>query len=258
MGNMHGCDFISALEYFQQDKNTEIIMLYIESLKENSGRKFVELCRQISKNKKIIAIKAGKTVEGEKAAKTHTASLSSPAEIYSGAFKQTGIIEVDSLDEMFKLAEIFSKYKSLGRKACIITNAGGLGVLSVDVCAKAGIQIPQIPEKIIKELDKIMPAGYSKRNPLDILGDALAERYEKVIRILEKESWFDFFIVLLTPQAMTQANETARVLTGIKKPVFACFVGGKSLEEGKRILHEKNVLIFDDVSELGMLGKAKR
>lgn len=256
LGNMLNEDFISALEYFGSDVYTETIALYIESLKPGTGRKFVELCKEIGKRKRIIAIKAGKTEEGLEAAETHTSSLSSPSAIYSGAFKQAGIIEVESLEEMFFLTTIFSKYPKLGKKVCIITNAGGLGVLAVDTLIKSGIEIPEIPKRVLEQLDSNLPEGYSRKNPLDILGDALALRYEKVLRILKIFKLFDFFVVIVSPQEMTQPEQTAQVLEKIGVPVFACFIGGKSFSLAKRYMLECGIINFDDVSELEILGKA--
>ena len=255
LGNMLNTDFISALEYLEKEVYTEVIMIYIESLKENTGKDFLELCRRITGKKKIIVLKAGQTLAGENAAKTHTSSLSSDARIYSGVFKQAGIIEVKSLEEMFLLARIYSKNQNLGKKVCIVSNAGGLGVLATDSCIEAGLSIEKIPENILEEIDKIVPKGYSRSNPLDILGDALAERYEKVLKILDRQNWFDFFIVLLTPQAMTQPVETVQILTKLKKPVIACFVGGKSLEAAKLLLRDEKIINFDDVSKISILGK---
>ena len=209
------------------------------------------------KKKRIIAINAGKTQEGVCAAKTHIAALASPSEIYSGAFKQAGIIEVESLEEMFSLTEILSKYGKLGRKAGIITNAGGLGVLAVDACVANDLEIPTIPDKVLSELDSILPEGYSKANPLDILGDALAERYEKVLKLLARRGVFDFFIVIVSPQEMTQPLATAQILINRGIPVFPCFIGGKSFKEARRFLKQNGVVSFEDVSELGnVLGKA--
>jgi len=255
LGNMLGLDFLDALDYFGNDIRTEVIALYIESLKQETGKDFVEKCKKIGINKKIIAIKAGKTAKGQEAAKTHTASMSSDSKIYSGAFKQAGIIEVNSLEEMFKLAEIFSKHGKLGKKACIITNAGGLGVLATDALSKAGILLPDIPEVVLRELDKFVPKGYSRRNSLDILGDALAERYDKTLRILNMYKLFDFFVVILSPQEMTQPIETAEVLSKYKN-VFTCYIGGKSFLEARKLLKEKGVISFEDVSELEIFGKA--
>lgn len=253
MGNMMHNDFNSALEYLKNDIYTEIIMVYIESLKEDSGKRFIELCKEISKKKRIIVLKSGKSEKGLEASKTHTASLSSDSKIYSGAFKQAGVSEVSSLSEMFRLAKIYSRYPKLGKRAVIISNAGGLGVLAVD--SLENVELPEIPEKILKELDSFIPRGYSRRNPLDILGEALAERYERVIKILDKENWFDYFVVLVSPQAMTQGKETAKILEKTRKPVFACFIGGESFKDARKVLKENQTIGFDDVSELSILGK---
>jgi len=256
LGNMLQQDFIDALDYFGNDMRTGIIVLYIEGLRQKTGRKFIEICKKIGPKKKIIAIKSGKSGKGLKAAKTHTASLSSDSAIYSGAFKQAGIIEVESLEDLFMVAKILSKYGKIGRKAGIITNAGGLGVLSVDSCINNGLEVPRLTDRILNQLDDFLPKGYGKGNPLDILGDALAERYEKVLRVLAREGIFDFFIVIVSPQEMTQPLETARVLGSTNRPVFACFVGGKSFELAKKELLEMGVVNFNDVNDAGrVLGK---
>jgi acetyltransferase len=255
LGNMLDKDFISSLGYFGTDVRTDVILLYIESLKGGTGRKFVELCKNISKNKKIIAIKSGKTKEGKEAAKTHTASLASNSKIYSGAFKQSGIIEVNSLDEALTLAKIFSRYGELGKKVGVITNAGGLGVLAVDILSK-DFEISEIPEKVLEHLDSFLPEGYSRENPLDILGDALRERYEKTLKVLDMHNLYDFFVLIVSPQAMTQSLETAKLIAKKGKPVFGCFIGGKSFEEAKKYLTKEGSVLFNDVSELGVLGLA--
>ncbi|MFH1431103.1 MAG: CoA-binding protein [Nanoarchaeota archaeon] len=253
LGNMTSIDFIDALEYFGDDLYTEVIIIYLESLNPLTGKRFIELCKEISKKKKIIAIKAGKSKKGNEAAKTHTASMSSSSKIYSGAFKQAGIIEVETIEEMFVLSKIYSKFKRFGNKGVIVTNAGGLGVLSVDSCVESGIELPEIPELVLKEIDEFLPEGYSKNNPLDILGDAPADRYGQVLKILSKYNFFDFFIVIMSPQKMTQALETAQVLPEIRKPVFAFLIGGDSFNSAKKFLCEKGMVVFDDVSKIRFL-----
>lgn len=255
IGNMLQQDFNKSLEFLEKDPYTEIILLYVESLKENSGKEFIEICKRISKRKKIIVLKSGKTEKGIEAAKTHTASLSSSEKIYSSAFKQSGIIEVNSLRDMMILATIFSKYKNLGKRGVIVSNAGGLAVLTTDVCAENNIELSNIPSNILTEMDKIMPKGYSRKNPIDILGDALGDRYEKVLKLLDKENWFDFFIILVTPQAMTQPFETARAICSVKKPIFSCFIGGKSFDVAKKVIEQNKLILFEDVSDLSVLGK---
>jgi acyl-CoA synthetase (NDP forming) len=219
----------------------------MESLREGRGKRFLEVCKKCSKP--IVVLKAGKSKEGQMAAKSHTASLASEQGVYSGVFKQTGIIEVDSIKQLFDVANILEKYGKIGNKTIILTNAGGLGVLTTDACEENGIKIEGISEKKIEELNMVLNPNWSKRNPVDLIGDALAEDYEKAIKILEPEK-FDFFIILLTPQKMTQALETAKLLLKIKKPVFACFVGGEQIKEAKEFLDRFGIINFNDPKEM--------
>ena len=122
--------------------------------------------------------------------------------------------------------------------------------------ANAKIEMPEIPQNVLSYLDGFMPKGYSRRNPLDILGDASPERYDKILKILSRESFFDFFVVIVSPLAMTKAVETAKVILQLKKPVLTCFVGGKNLADAKKLLENNRAVVFDDVSELGVVGKA--
>jgi len=257
LGNSLIVDFSHFIEYFSKDKNTQVITLYIESLRENMGRKFIEACKKCKKP--IIALKAGKSLIGKRAASSHTAALATEEGIYEGIFKQCGIIEVDSIKELFQIAEIYSKFRSSGKKACIITNAGGLGVLCSDYCFKNGIEIPELTEKIKNELNKILPDGWSKNNPVDIMGDARADLYFKTMKVLEKENFFDFFIVLLTPQHMTEPYKTAEAILGIeRKLVVACFLGGEKVQMSINHMRDK-IPVFDELKEMCVaLGKRMR
>ena len=240
-------DFSDFVEYYSNDKNTEVITLYIESLKEGRGRRFIEVCKKC--RKPIIALKAGKSREGQRAAKSHTAALASERGVYSGILKQAGVIEVDSVKQLFDVAKLLEKYPKLGDKVAIVTNAGGLGVLTTDACELNKINVPKLSKQLIEKLSKVLPLNWSHNNPADLIGDALAEDYRKTILILEREN-FDFFFVLLTPQRMTEALETAKILLKTKKPVIACFLGGKQVREAKEFMDRKGILNFDDVGEM--------
>lgn len=255
LGNSSSLDVSDFVEHFGKDKNTEVMMLYLESLKENKGHRFIEVCKRFSKNKMILAIKSGKSEEGKKAANSHTAALASESGVYEGIFKQAGVVEVSSLREMFSIADIYTKIGKIGKRACIVTNAGGLGVLASDVCSLSGLEVPELPEKTKEKLGEILPAHWSHNNPVDVLGDALAERYSSTLKLLDKESFFDFFIVLLTPQYMTQPFETAQIFKELKKPVIACFVGGEKIQEAGKFMRENKVPYLDDVSDFRILGK---
>jgi acetate---CoA ligase (ADP-forming) len=254
MGNMSMLDFSDFIEHYSEDENTKVIALYIEGLKEGTGKKFIEVCKKASRNKLIIAIKSGKSKKGSEAAKSHTASLASEQGVYESIFRQAGIVEAESVSELFSLASIYSRYGEIGKRACVITNAGGLGVLCTDSCSRSGIEVVGLPAEIIFKLDEILLPGWSHGNPIDLLGEALAEKYQEVINLLDGEKWFDFFIVLLTPQHMTQPLETAKILIETKKPVIACFMGGNKIEDAEKFLRGK-IPFFRDVSEFSFLGK---
>ncbi len=253
LGNSIQLDFSDFIEYYSDDKNTEIIALYIESLREGKGKRFIEVCKKAGKI--IIALKAGKSMQGQRAALSHTAALASEPEVYKGIFRQAGILEVESVSELFNVAELYAKYGKIGKKACILTNGGGLGVLCADACQENGIELPKLTKESVERLNKILPDRWNHANPADILGDALAPRYEQTLSVLDETDFFDFFIVLLTPQYMTQPLETAEVLIKLKKPVFACFMGGNKVESARRLLKGR-IPIFNDVFELGrVVGK---
>ena len=251
LGNSLNTDFSDYISYFNEDKNTEQIALYIESLQEGKGQDFIKACR--NSKKPIAALKAGKMKQGQKAALSHTAALTTEKGIYEGVFKQCRIKEVQSISELFSIKTNLSKIKpTLNKKqnrACIITNAGGLGVLTSDYCEENNIQLPQLPKNIIKQLNKTLPSAWSHNNPVDVVGDAQADRFEKVFQILENQDWFDFFIILLTPQYMTEPEKTAQLLLKLEKPVIACFMGGKKIQSAKSILENK-IPFFEEPKDL--------
>ena len=254
LGNCAQLDFSDFIDYYSKDSATRVIALYIESLKENKGRKFLEACKRCKKP--ILALKAGRTAGGIRAASSHTAALASAEGVYSGMFREAGIIEVDSISELLNFSRVLDQYGRLGKRACIITNAGGLGVLTADACSQNGLELVPIPVKIQEKLHSVLPPEAGLGNPIDLLGDALAERYQKVLKVLDGENFFDFFIVLLTPQFMIKPVETAQSLVSLKKPVFACFYGGEKVEEARKVLVNSKIITFNDVNELKILGQA--
>lgn len=165
----------------------------------------------------------------------------------------------DKIEKENKISEVLTETNYLlGRKACIITNAGGAGVLCADACEREGIELTKIDEKNKKEIDKIIPI-WSRNNPVDIIGDANAERYEKVLKIVEDEKDCDFFIILFTPQSMSEPLKTAEVIAKLKKPSLSCFIGGKKIEEALVFLKKKKMPVFTDIDELvNVAGKIVR
>lgn len=247
VGNMTDINFSEIIKYLDKDKKTNVICLYIESLKD--GKRFLKV---VSKTKKpVIVLKGGMTETGQKAAATHTAALASEAGVYSGAFKQCGAIQVNSLYELFELARYLSNKKApKGNKGIIITNAGGVGVLTSDAFETNNIQIAKIPNKIIKKLNKTLPSEWSKSNPVDIVGDATPERYKNVLYAIKNEKFYDFVFLALTPQSMTNPTKVAETLVDFHKktniPCFACFMGGESIAKAKMILKKNDILNFKE------------
>ncbi len=257
LGNSMMIDFSDFIDYYGRDRDTKVIALYMEGLKEGRGKRFIDACLRCKKP--IIVLKAGKSKEGQRASKSHTASLASESGVYESMFRQAGVVEVNSVRELFQTTELIIKYGKVGKRACIITNAGGLGVLCSDSCSCYKIEVPSLPANVLEKLNKILPSAWSRNNPIDLIGDALADRYWNVLSRLDTEKWFDFFIVLLTPQHMTETEKTAELLVHLKKPVVACFYGGNKIEKAKEILKEKNIPLFSDVYGLGRaLGKIVR
>ncbi len=257
IGNAMDVQFPELINYFEHDKKTKAICLYIESLKD--GRKFMEI---VSKSKKpVIVLKGGLTKAGEKAATTHTAALASIAEVYKGAFKQCGAIQVDNLHQLFEVARHFVYEKApKGKKGLILTNAGGAGVLASDAFEKNNLEVVEIPEKVIIKLNSVLPEHWSKNNPIDVIGDATPRRYKKVLAILEKEKFYDFAFFALTPQTMTKPEEVAKLLIKFQKktkiPCFGCFMGGDAVKKAKKILKENGILNFKE-PEYGVAAIAK-
>ena len=247
VGNSAQLDFSDFIEYYSKDKNTKVITIYLESLKGGRGKQFIETCQK--SKKPIIVLKSGKSQAGQKAAQSHTAALASEAGVYDGILKQSKTIQVDSIKQLFAVAKILEKYSVLGNKAAIITNAGGLGVLTTDACETNKIKIPSLQKSTIEKLNKVLPSNWSHNNPIDLVGDALAENYEKTLQIIEKEN-FDFSIILLTPQKMTESLTTAKILMKTKKPVFACFLGQKQIQEAKEFMDRFGIINFDNPKEM--------
>ena len=254
LGNLTQLDFSDFIEYFSQDKETKVIALYMESLKAGNGKKFIETCKKCKKP--IVILKAGKSEAGSKAAMSHTAALASEKGVYESMFKQAGIIEAENITQVFRISEIIATYEKLGKRACIITNAGGPGVLTTDYLSANKIEIPALPENIKEKLNKILPKEWSHNNPIDVLGDALNDRYQSVLANLDKENFFDFFLVLLTPQHMTKSLETAQTLTKLKKPTIAVFMGGNKIQSALEFLKQNNIPVFSEPEDASkVLGK---
>lgn len=247
IGDMMDVGFEELAEYFDRDKNTKVILLYIETLR--NGKSFMNV---VSKCKKpVVVVKAGKTESGIKATSSHTGSLAGSYEVYKAALKQAGAYFVDNMQEGLDLAKTLSCYPNFnGFRNLIITNAGGNGILMTDALETKGLEVVRLPK-----ISFNLPSAWSHGNPIDVLGDADDLRYKEVFSKIKKKTFYDNLIVVATPQDMTDFKKIAlRTVDFHKssgKKVIGCFAGFKSVELGRRILEENRIPCFDNPERIG-------
>lgn len=245
-GNATGLNESDFIEYLGKDKETKVISLYIEGVKD--GKRFLNVCKEVSKKKPIVAIKAGITEKGTKAVKSHTGSLAGSGEIYKGVFRQAKIIQANTLEELFDFARILEKGKKpKGNKVAVITNGGGPAVITVDELSSKGLVLADFENKTKKILRKIMPQTVNVANPLDLVGDATDERFEIAIKTLMKDKKVDIILVILLPQTPAITENIINVLNKLykktKKPLCLIISGGKFSSKMRKEL-EKNIPTF--------------
>lgn len=234
------------LDFFMQNKETKLLSFYTEGLQ--NSQKLIETGRALitkTESKPVIALKAGATKAGMEASSSHTGALAGSDAAYQALFKQARIVRALNLEHLLELLEVFSKNNlPSGNRIGIITNAGGLGVLATDSAVANGLEIAELSEETKTKL-KTLPPAASVNNPIDVLGDALADRYRLAIDALIADDNVDMLLVIVTPQTMTQAKETAEAIADAKKhsdkPIVAIYAGQKSLAEGLDILQKNNV-----------------
>ena len=248
LGNKADIDEIDLLRKWRKD-STEVVMGYTEGLEK--GRKFMEEARKTSLEKPVIMIKSGRTDQGGDAASSHTGSIAGNIDAYRAAFHQTGILEAESSRELLNLGNAFSDQPlPQGKNIAVVTNAGGPGVITSDEISERGLELAELQEKTLEELDEVLPEEYSGGNPVDVIGDAGHRRYEEALEKVLDDTNVDAVIVLLTPQANTEVDKTAKaiaeIFNGADKPVLPCFMGAADVKSGTDILSEKGISHFSD------------
>jgi len=244
LGNKADLNEIDLLEALEDDPHTRVITLYLEGIAD--GPRFLEVARRVSRSKPIIAIKSGTTEAGARAVSSHTGTLAGSERAYEAAFKQAGIIRVFSVQELFDYAVGFAHQPLMKEGGiAIVTNAGGPGIMATDACERAGLRLASLSEETIRYLRQHLPPASNVLNPVDVLGDALADRYAAALEAVLRDPNVGGVLVILTPQVMTQIEETAKVVGELAskydKPVLGCFMGRATTEKGARILREYGV-----------------
>jgi acetyl coenzyme A synthetase (ADP forming)-like protein len=228
VGNKADVSGNDLIRYWEQDACTDVIMLYLESF-GNPGR-FAQIARQVSHTKPILALKAGRTDSGRRAASSHTAALASPDVAVDALFAQTGVIRANTLEELFDTAELFSSQPfPAGRRVAIVSNAGGPGILAADACESAGLRVAELSEQAQDSLRAFLPAAASVANPVDMIASATAEDYQRVVSQLLQDTAVDAVVAIFVPPLVTEPDAVALAIAtasrGAGKPVVANFLG---------------------------------
>ena len=247
VGSMLDVNWGDLVDYFGNDPRTHSIVIYMESI--GDARSFLSAAREVSLTKPVIVIKAGRTAAAAKAAASHTGSLTGSDEVLEAAFRRSGVLRVNSIADIFFMSEVLAKQpRPRGKRLCILTNAGGPGVLATDALVAGGGELAELSPETMKAFDEILPAQWSHNNPVDILGDAEPERYAKSLEIAAKDPSIDGMLVVLTPQDMTNPTQIAEKLKpyakGLGKPVLASWMGGAEVMAGEQILNQAGIPTF--------------
>lgn len=244
MGNKADITDTDMMLALSEDENTKVILGYIEGISD--GRKFMEVASRVTRTKPVIILKSGITTSGAKAASSHTGSLAGREAAFDAAFKQCGIIRAHTINELFNYALAFANQPiPKGPNVAIITNSGGPGILAADACDKSNLQISPLHKQYVDELRTFLPPVASFYNPIDILGDSGADRYEKTLRTVMKDERIHSIMILLTPTAVVDVAATAQAVIDAERmtdrPVLTSFMGKKRVEESAKMLLKNNV-----------------
>lgn len=246
MGSMLDVGWGDMIDYLGQDPKTKAILIYMETI--GDARSFLSAAREVALTKPIIVIKAGRTSQGGKAAASHTGSMTGSDAVLEAAFRRCGVLRVNSIGDLFYMAEVLAKQpRPSGPKLTILTNAGGPAVLATDALILNEGTLAELEPETIDALNQILPSSWSHGNPIDIIGDATPERYARSLEVAAKDSGSDGMLVILTPQAMTDPAAIAtsmKAYARIGKPVLASWMGGPQVEEGERILDQAGIPTF--------------
>jgi len=239
LGNKADLSEAEIIEALADDPKTRVIVGYLEAVED--GQRFLQVAGETSRKKPVVFFKAGTTEGGARAASSHTGALAGADRAYEAAFKQTGVIRARSLRELFDFARVFASLPlPRGNRIAVVTNAGGPGIVAADACEGGALRLAALSDSTVTALKRVLPPTAALHNPVDVIGDATAERYQAALEAVVADPGVDGVLALATPQAMTDlerfAQAVVQVGTGASKPVLAAFMAEASLKEANRIL----------------------
>lgn len=244
LGNKADVDEVDLLRAWVDDEDTRVIMIYNEGM--SNGEAFIRTAREVTRVKPVVAIKSGVTQAGSRAVSSHTGSLAGSEQAYQAAFQQAGVLRASSMQALFDMALALGYQPPLqGDRIAIITNAGGPGILATDALEHSGLSLARFEVETIKKLEEYLPDAASAANPVDVLGDARADRFQVALETVAEDPNTDGLLVVLTPQAMTEIESTARAVGNLAsrtdKPLLACFMGEAEMSRGVDVLESHGV-----------------
>jgi acetyltransferase len=247
LGDAADIDFGDILNYLAQDRHTDSILLYIEGIRHS--RRFMSGLRIAARMKPVVVIKAGRHVEGSLAATTHTGAMVGDDDVFDAALQRAGVVRVLTIEQLFAAAQLLSNADRVnGNRLAIVTNGGGLGVMATDRAIDLGVQIAALSDDTVARLNAVLPAQWSHSNPVDILGDASAERYHDAVKACLLDPDVDGILVMLSPQAMTDVEACAQAIIDAhninSKPVLTCWMGEEQVEPANKLFSKHHVPTF--------------
>lgn len=264
LGEHADVDFGDMLDYLASDSRTRAILLYIESVEQ--ARKFMSAARAAARNKPVIVVKAGRSEQGQKAAASHTGALAGADSVYDAAIARAGMLRVDSLEGLFLAAEILTRFRGpISDTMTILTNGGGAGVMAADAAAAYNVPLAELGKPLLRELDKVLPANWSHGNPVDIIGDAPAQRYVDALNALARHPQDTGTILFIhAPTAIVPSTDIARAMVPAIQPagkrmlpLISAWVGGPAVAEARELFMRAGIACYDmpeqAVQAIGML-----
>ena len=244
IGNALDVGFADLIDYFGDDPQTHSMLFYMESLAR--ARHFMSAARAFSKKKPIVAYKSGRFAESASAAASHTGAMAGEDAVYDAAFRRAGIERVFSIEDLFDCAELLARQRlPKGNRLAILTNAGGPGVMATDALMELQGKLAQLSDDTIRQLNEFLPPHWSHGNPVDVLGDARADRFAQAAKVVLADKNVDALLVMLTPQAMTEPTAKAQALAQqaakTTKPLLASWMGGRAVEAGVEVFNQAGI-----------------
>jgi len=246
IGNKIDVDEIELIKYLENDLSTRCIAIYLESVK--NGEEFIKVAKKVSKVKPIVVFKAGKTDKGNEAVASHTGSLAGSSAVYSAAFKQAGVIEAKTSEEIFDYAKVLANQPVLkNNKIAVVTDGGGFGIVATDTAVQLGLELPSLSESSLKALKNFLPKYASMKNPIDLTGDATVERYQKTMEVVLKDNNISGVTCIALMQLPTLSDDIVDVIRDCKvfgKPITVCSAGSQYVLERNRKLEAFGIPVY--------------